>query len=182
MDLCQSPRGQCDHHFHKFSINSLFFLKASLMIWVFIWGLYSFFLNDIASHCKKPYEPKSFMGPKTACRFFGKFRASNGQRDLDTKKQTAKHLRSGSFLFQSVIFFGWWNPEISNVFKGSCSWKHLAKHWYAKTLFGGLRFQISFFSFSSKVMTTFCWDVFFFDKKARLRKFWDALQWTSVAS
>lgn len=93
-------------NFHKFSINSIFFLKAPLMIWVFIWGLYCtlfFFLNDIASHCKKPYEPKSFMGPKTACRFFGKFCASNGQRDLDTKKQTAKHLRFGSFLFQSVI-------------------------------------------------------------------------------
>ena len=151
--------------FINFQLIAFFFLKH-LWWFGFSYGGYTlFFLNDIASHCKKPYEPKSFMGPKTACRFFGKFRASNGQRDLDTKKQTAKHLRSGSFLFQSVIFFGWWNPEISNVFKGSCSWKHLAKHWYAKTLFGGLRFQISFFSFSSKVMTTFCWDVFFLTKK-----------------
>lgn len=156
-----------------------FFLEAPLIIWVFIWGLYIlFFLNYIASHYnKKPYEPNVvFDGSQTApIVLFGLCSAPPRK----SKRPNIWGLEASKL--PKCQFKGDGTLKFQTFSRGDVpekAWPNIGMY----TLFGGLRFQISFcFLFPPRSWRLFVGCVFFW-KKSRLRKFWDALQWTSVAS
>lgn len=178
MDLCQSPRGECDHQFHKFSINSIFFRSTFDHLGFHMGVIHTFFLNYIASHYnKKPYEPNVvFDGSQTApIVLFGLCSAPPRK----SKRPNIWGLEASKL--PKCQFKGDGTLKFQTFSRGDVpekAWPNIGMY----TLFGGLRFQISFcFLFPPRSWRLFVGCDFFW-KKSRLRKFWDALQWTSVAS